>query len=42
MSAGLYQIPEAGTDRQATHSEDEVYPVVRGRARIRVGSRPNN
>lgn len=34
MSAGLYRIPQGGTDPQSPHSEDEVYYVVHGRARF--------
>jgi mannose-6-phosphate isomerase-like protein (cupin superfamily) len=38
MSAGLYVLPAGGTDRQRPHREDEVYYVVRGRARFKAGS----
>jgi mannose-6-phosphate isomerase-like protein (cupin superfamily) len=38
MSAGLYVLPAGATDRQQPHREDEVYYVVRGRARFRAGS----
>jgi mannose-6-phosphate isomerase-like protein (cupin superfamily) len=38
MSAGLYVLPAGGTDRQRPHREDEIYYVVRGRARFRAGS----
>ena|SRR5271165_5118943 len=37
MSAGVYTLPAGGTDPQKPHSEDEMYYVVRGRARMRVG-----
>jgi mannose-6-phosphate isomerase-like protein (cupin superfamily) len=37
MSAGLYVLPAGATDRQGPHHEDEMYYVVRGRARFRVG-----
>jgi mannose-6-phosphate isomerase-like protein (cupin superfamily) len=42
MSLGLYVLPAGGTDPQRPHAEDEVYLVLRGRGRIRVGaeSRP--
>src|SRR5207245_11698411 len=36
MSCGLYELPRGGEDKQSVHAEDEVYYVVRGRARIRV------
>jgi mannose-6-phosphate isomerase-like protein (cupin superfamily) len=38
MSCGLYELPRGGVDSQSAHTEDEIYYVVRGRARIRVGS----
>ena len=38
MSLGLYVLPAGGTDPQQPHAEDEVYLVLRGRAKIRVGS----
>jgi len=38
MSAGVYVLPTGGNDPQMPHHEDEMYYVVRGRARIQVGS----
>ena len=38
MSAGLYTLAAGGVDPQKPHKEDELYYVVRGRARMRVGS----
>src|SRR5580658_1018107 len=38
MSAGVYVLPKGGTDPQKPHREDEMYYVVRGRARMQVGS----
>ena len=38
MSAGLYVLPAGGTDPQKPHREDEIYYVVRGRARFKAGS----
>jgi len=38
MSAGLYVLPAGGTDPQSPHREDELYYVIRGRARMRAGS----
>jgi mannose-6-phosphate isomerase-like protein (cupin superfamily) len=38
LSAGVYVLPAAGTDAQSPHKEDEMYYVVRGRARMRAGS----
>ena len=37
LSMGLYVLPSGGTDPQSPHTEDEVYYVVSGRAKIRVG-----
>jgi mannose-6-phosphate isomerase-like protein (cupin superfamily) len=37
LSVGLYIVPAGGPDDQNPHAEDEVYYVVRGRAKIRVG-----
>jgi len=37
MSAGLYVLPFGGTDPQRPHHEDEMYFVVRGRARFMAG-----
>lgn len=38
MSAGIYVLPKDGTDPQRPHHEDEMYYVVRGRARMQIGS----
>ncbi|MGO8984345.1 MAG: cupin domain-containing protein [Terriglobales bacterium] len=38
MSAGVYVLPEGAADPQKPHREDEMYYVVRGRARMQVGS----
>lgn len=38
LSAGFYVVPAGGSDPQNPHKEDEVYYVVRGRARMRVGA----
>jgi mannose-6-phosphate isomerase-like protein (cupin superfamily) len=38
MSAGLYTLPAGSIDLQKPHHEDEIYYVVRGRARMLVGS----
>jgi len=37
LSMGLYVLPAGGTDPQSPHTEDEVYYVVSGRAKIQVG-----
>ena len=36
LSMGLYVLPAGGADPQQPHGEDEVYLVLRGRARITV------
>lgn len=36
LSMGLYVLPAGGTDPQSPHTEDEVYFVVSGRAKIKV------
>jgi len=36
LSMGLYILPAGGTDPQSPHTEDEVYYVVSGRAKILV------
>jgi mannose-6-phosphate isomerase-like protein (cupin superfamily) len=36
MSAGLYVLPVGATDLQRPHHEDEIYYVVRGRARFQA------
>jgi mannose-6-phosphate isomerase-like protein (cupin superfamily) len=36
LSMGLYVLPAGSTDPQSPHTEDEVYYVVSGRAKILV------
>jgi len=38
MSAGLYVLPAGATDAQRPHHEDEMYYVIRGRARFQAGN----
>jgi mannose-6-phosphate isomerase-like protein (cupin superfamily) len=38
MSAGVYVLAKGGSDQQKPHHEDEMYYVVRGRARMQIGS----
>jgi quercetin dioxygenase-like cupin family protein len=38
MSSGLYVLPAGGVDHQKPHREDEIYYVIRGRARFKAGS----
>lgn len=37
LSVGLYVLPAGGVDPQSPHTEDEVYYVVSGKAKIQVG-----
>ena len=37
MSAGLYVLAAGASDPQHPHHEDEMYYVIRGRARFRAG-----
>lgn len=37
VSAGLYVLPAGANDPQRPHREDELYYVIRGRARFRAG-----
>ena len=37
MSCGLYRLAKGSTDMQTPHDEDELYYVVEGRARLRIG-----
>jgi len=37
MSAGVYVLAAGATDPQKPHREDELYYVVRGRARMQIG-----
>ena len=36
LSCGLYTLPVGALDHQTTHDEDEVYFVLKGRARIEL------
>jgi mannose-6-phosphate isomerase-like protein (cupin superfamily) len=38
MSTGIYVLPAGGADPQQPHKEDEMYYVIRGRARMLVGA----
>jgi mannose-6-phosphate isomerase-like protein (cupin superfamily) len=37
MSTGIYVLPAGATDPQSPHHEDEIYYVVRGKGKIRIG-----
>ena len=37
LSCGLYRLEAGAKDLQAPHDEDEVYYLIRGRGRLRVG-----
>ena len=36
MSAGVYVLPAGAVDPQHPHKEDDMYYVIRGKARMRV------
>jgi quercetin dioxygenase-like cupin family protein len=36
MSAGVYVLPAGGSDLQRPHRQDEIYYVIRGRARFQA------
>jgi mannose-6-phosphate isomerase-like protein (cupin superfamily) len=38
MSAGVYVLPTGASDPQKPHREDEMYYVVRGHARMQIGT----
>jgi mannose-6-phosphate isomerase-like protein (cupin superfamily) len=38
LSAGVYVLGAGATDAQSPHQQDEVYYVIRGQARMRVGA----
>jgi len=38
MSAGIYTLTAGANDPQSPHREDELYYVVRGRARMKAGN----
>jgi mannose-6-phosphate isomerase-like protein (cupin superfamily) len=37
MSAGIYVLRAGATDNQSPHKEEEVYYVVRGKSKMRLG-----
>jgi mannose-6-phosphate isomerase-like protein (cupin superfamily) len=37
LSCGIYHLPVGAKDMQTPHDEDEVYYVLSGRARVKVG-----
>lgn len=37
MSGGIYRLPAGGEDDQVPHHEDEIYLVLNGSGRLRVG-----
>lgn len=38
LSSAIYRLPAGAKDMQAPHLEDEIYLVVDGRARLRIGA----
>jgi mannose-6-phosphate isomerase-like protein (cupin superfamily) len=39
LSSGLYVLAAGATDKQSPHKEDEIYYVVRGKGKIRIGGK---
>jgi len=39
LSCGVYHLPVGAKDMQTPHDEDEVYFVLEGRARMKVGDK---
>ena len=37
MSAGIYVLPVSGNDLQRPHDQDEIYYVISGAAKMRLG-----
>lgn len=42
LSSAIYRLPAGAKDMQAPHLEDEVYMVVAGRARLRIGEKDHD
>lgn len=40
MSAGIYSLGAGALDRQQPHKEDEIYYVIRGKAKVQLGREP--
>ena len=40
LSCGLYRLGTNARDTQSAHDEDEVYFVIKGRARMIIGGKP--
>jgi len=38
ISAGVYVLPPRARDPQKPHKEDEIYYVIRGKAKMRLGT----
>ena len=38
MSAGIYVLPAGAVDHQTPHRENEIYYVIRGKAKMRLGA----
>jgi mannose-6-phosphate isomerase-like protein (cupin superfamily) len=38
ISSGIYTLPAGGTDLQKPHDQDEIYFVISGAAKVRLGN----
>lgn len=39
LSAAVYRLPAGSKDMQAPHLEDEIYVIIDGHARLRIGAK---
>ncbi|MDA0977523.1 MAG: cupin domain-containing protein [Proteobacteria bacterium] len=42
LSVAIYRLPKGSKDMQAPHLEDEVYYVIEGKARLKVGEKTHD
>lgn len=42
MSAGVYVLAPGASDKQSPHKEHEIYYVIRGKAKMRLGGKERN
>jgi mannose-6-phosphate isomerase-like protein (cupin superfamily) len=42
LSSAIYRLPAGARDMQAPHLEDEIYVVLDGRARLRIGAQEHD
>lgn len=42
LSVGLYVLPASAQDPQSPHAEDEIYLILQGKAKVRLGSKDHD